>query len=166
MTWLPTSGPEAWGTAQLLQDAFDALAGSPAKRKRLDTVQPQLLQKLKARLAHEAIGAVCDLADRAIAHAERITADDTPVANVTFEAIDTALKNIVQVASFISTHLFSDAAFGSSVPVPQFNLLEHLDAPWVEKAHMPTLHAHWREISDRLADWTDNVDEDFLPPRL
>lgn len=110
-------------------------------------------EKLKARLAHKAIAAVCELADRAIAHAERLTPNDKPVANVTFDTIDTALKNIIQAASFLSSHFFSDASFGSVVPIPQFNVLEHLDAPWVETAHLPMmLHAHWHEVSDRLAD--------------
>ena len=90
---------------------------------------------------------------------------DKPVANVTLETVDTALKNIVQVASFISTDFFSDAAFGSVVPVPQFDVLEHLDAPWVDAAHLPALHEHWHAVSDRLADWTDNLDEHFLPRR-
>jgi len=165
VTWLPTSGPEAWGTSQMLHGAFDALAGFPAKRKRLDTVQPEVLEKLKAHLAHEAIAAVCEPADRSMAHAEQITSNDKPVANVTLETVDTALKNIVQVASFISTDFFSDAAFGSVVPVPQFDVLEHLDAPWVDAAHLPALHEHWHAVSDRLADWTDNLDEHFLPRR-
>jgi hypothetical protein len=163
--WLSTTGPEAWGTSQLLHEAFDALAGFPKKRKRLDTVRPEVLEKLKARLAHDAIEAVCEFADRSIAHAERVALDDKPVAIVTFDTIDTALKNIVQVASFISTHFFSDAAFGSVVPVPQFNVLEHLDVPWVDTTRLPALHAYWHEVSDRLAFWTDTVDEDFLPPR-
>ena len=66
--------------------------------------------------------------------------------------------------SFI-TDFFSDAAFGSVVPVPQFDVLEHLDAPWVDAAHLPALHEHWHAVSDRLADWTDNLDEHFLPRR-
>lgn len=164
VSWHPTSGPEAWGIAQLLQHAFDALAGFPAKRKRLDTVRPEILEKLKTRLTHESIEAVCDLADRSIAHAERISPEDTPVPLVTFNTIDTALKSIVQVASFISTHFFSDTAFGSVIPVPQFNVLEHLDAPWVDTAQLPALHQHWHELSTQLAGWTNAADEDFLPP--
>jgi hypothetical protein len=165
VSWLPTSGPEAWGTSQLLQNAFDALAGFPAKRKRLDTVRPEIMEKLKARLAQEAIEAVCDLADRSVAHAERISPQETSVPLVTFNTIDTALKSIVQVASFISTHFFSDTAFGSVIPVPQFNVLEHLDAPWVDTAHLPALDEHWHELSAQLAGWTGAADEDFLPSR-
>lgn len=151
VSWHPTSGPEAWGIARLLQHAFDALAGFPAKRKRLDTVRPEILKKLKTRLTHESIEAVCDLADRSIAHAERISPEDTPVPLVTFNTIDRTLKSIVQVASFISTHFFSDTAFGSVIPVPQFNVLEHLDALWVESAQLPALHQHWHELSSQLA---------------
>jgi hypothetical protein len=70
----------------------------------------------------------------------------------------------VQVASFISTHFFSDAAFGSIIPVPQFDVLEHLDAPWVDTARLATLHEYWHELSTQLASWADTADEYFLPP--
>jgi len=90
--------------------------------------------------------------------------EDTPVPLVTFNTIDMAMKSIVQVASFISTHFFSDTAFGSVIPVPQFNVLEHLDAPWVDTVQLPALHQHWHELSTQLAGWTDVVNEDFLPP--
>jgi hypothetical protein len=33
-TWISTKGPGAWGTSELLQKSFDALAGYPVKRKR------------------------------------------------------------------------------------------------------------------------------------
>jgi hypothetical protein len=33
IAWLPNSGLDAWGIAQLLQSVFDALAGFPAKRR-------------------------------------------------------------------------------------------------------------------------------------
>jgi hypothetical protein len=58
-----TKGPDAWGTAELLHKSFDAMAGDPAKRKRLDTLQPAILAALKARLEHETIKAVCAMAE-------------------------------------------------------------------------------------------------------
>jgi hypothetical protein len=42
-SWVTTTGPDAWGTSELLHQSFDALAGYPPKRKRLDKVQPEIL---------------------------------------------------------------------------------------------------------------------------
>jgi hypothetical protein len=73
--WGATRGPQAWSTSELLHKSFDALAGYPTKRRRLDKVQPSILETLRARLAHETVEAVCTMADRTVAHAERIAED-------------------------------------------------------------------------------------------
>jgi hypothetical protein len=163
--WVSTKGPDAWGTSQLLHDAFDALAGYPEKREPLDTVQPRILATLKAHLQHETIQAVCTMANKTIAHAERLAEGSSVVPLVTYNMVDQALQNIVQVASFLSTHFFYDAAFGSVVPVPQFDVLEYLDQPWVKTENLPTLHAHWHQVSKALSKWADSTDEAFLPPK-
>ena len=165
VAWVATKGPEAWGTSELLHKSFDALAGYPAKRKRLDTVRPSILVNLKARLSHETVKAVCTMADRQVAHAERIAEEADPVPPVTYNTVDAALQNVVRVANFLSTHFFNDAAFGSIVPVPQFNVLEALDQPWVSEEHLPALHQHWRDVSKAMAEWAYNTDAGFLPPK-
>lgn len=163
--WMSAKGPGAWSTSQLLHESFDALAGYPAKPNRLDTVQPGILATLKAHLEHETIQAVCTMANKTIAHAERLTKDSNVVPLVTYDMVDQALQNIVQVASFLSTHFFCDAAFGSIVPVPQFNVLESLDQPWVKTENLPALHVHWDQLSETLSRWADSTDEAFLPPK-
>ena len=45
--WMSTKGPMAWSTSELLHQAFDALAGYPEQRKRLDMVQAGILAKLE-----------------------------------------------------------------------------------------------------------------------
>lgn len=163
--WVSTTGPDAWGTSELLQKSFDALAGYPANRKRLDHVQPAILSALKARLSHESIEAVCTMADRVVAHAERIAeASQAVPTTVTYNTIDTALENIVRVANFLSTNFFNDAAFGSIVPVPQFNVLEALDQPWVKAENLPALYEHWQKVSETMDQWAYNTHAGFLPP--
>ena len=161
-TWLPTKGPDAWGTSEILHKSFDALAGYPANRGRLDTVQPSVLAALKAGLEHETIKAVCTMANRTIAHAERIDKDSNPVPPVTYNVIDQALQNIIRVASFLSARFFNDAAIGSVVPVPQFDILKALDDPWVIADNLPALHQYWHDLSNTMDKWTDGED-DFLP---
>jgi hypothetical protein len=48
----------------------------------------------------------------------------------TYNDIDEALSQLVKVANYISANLFYDAAFGSVVATPQFDVLEGLDQPW------------------------------------
>lgn len=66
-----------------------------------------------------------------MAHAERIAEGSDAVPAVTYDMIDTALEHVVRVANFLSANFFNDTVFGSIVPVPQYNVLEALDQPWV-----------------------------------
>lgn len=151
--WLPTTGPEAWATSQMLHKAFDQLAGEPTTRKRMDTVRPHILSNLKKQLSHPAIEKVCTMADRVIAHAERFAEGGAEAPTVTYSDIDEALRIIVQVTNFLSSRFFYDAAFGSVVPTPQFDVLEALDQPWVTPANLPALQAHWDALSKTIDGW-------------
>lgn len=153
VTWVPTKGPNGWGMSEMLHEAFDALCGHPKKRKRLDVVDARLLGELKVHLAHPAIEKVCTMADRRVAHAERLSqeADAAPVA--TYEDIDVALRQVVLVANFLSSHFFYDAAFGTVVPTPQFDVLHGLDEPWVTSENVPLLRKHWDEVEETMNQW-------------
>lgn len=163
--WVATKGPEAWGTSESLHEAFDALCGFPSKRRRADTIDTSLLSELKAKLSCPSIKAVCTLADKRIAHAERLMDKPHALHQVTYNVFDEALKAIVRVANFLSSHFFCDATFGSVVAMPQFNVLEALDQPWVTTENLPALHQHWREISDSMDQWAYDTDHGFLPSR-
>lgn len=161
--WLPTKGPEAWAMSEIMHKAFDRLSGNPAKRKRIDTIRVSILSALKKRLAHSAIEKVCTMADRRMAHAERISEESESVPIVTYDDIDTALKQIVCVANFLSSSFFYDATFGSVVATPQFDVLEHLDEPWVTPLNKPLLCTYWRELCTSMNSWAYTDDGEFLP---
>ncbi|MEX8520358.1 MAG: hypothetical protein AB3X44_17770 [Leptothrix sp. (in: b-proteobacteria)] len=163
--YLPTKGPDAWAMSEMLHEAFDALCGHPSKRKRTDCIDVALLSKLKAALSSTAVDAVCTLADRHMAHAERIAQESDALPQVTYNDIDEALKTIVRVANFLSSHFFYDATFGSVVATPQFNVLEALDQPWVTTENLPALHQHWHNISKSMDQWAYNTDQGFLQPK-
>jgi hypothetical protein len=160
--WLPTKGPEAWAMSEIMHKAFDRLSGNPAKRRRIDTIQVSILSALKKRLSHPAIEKVCTMADRRMAHAERISEKSEAVPIVTYDDIDTALKHIVRVANFLSSSFLYDAAFGSVVATPQFDVLGHLDEPWVTPQNKPLLHIYWRELCTSMDSWANTDDEEFL----
>lgn len=161
--WLPTRGPKAWATSEMMHKAFDKLCGQPKKRRRTDTIHPAILEGLKAAFSHPAITKVCTLADKRMAHAERISETSTPSPTATYEDIDIALREITRIVNFLSTSFFYDSALGSVVATPQFNVLEALDKPWVATENIPLLHEFWNQLSRTMDSWVGDEDEDFLP---
>jgi hypothetical protein len=146
-----------------MHGAFDRLSGNPKKRKRGDTIQPSILVALKERLSHPAIEKVCTMADRRVAHAERISEQSDAVPIATYNDIDSALQQIVCVANFLSS-LFFDTTFTSVVATPQFDVLEGLDQPWVTRKNVVTLHKYWDELCASMDAWTNIAADEFLPP--
>ncbi len=162
--WLSTTGPKAWAMSAMLHEAFDKLSGTTAtKRKRADKISSSVVTRLKEGLSHPAIEKVCTLADRRIAHAERLSESSEPMPTATYNDIDQALKQIVKVSNFLSTSFFYDAAFGSVVPTPQFDVLEALDQPWITSENVPALHKYWSELCDSIDAWAMDSSEEFLP---
>lgn len=162
-TWLPTTGPSAWGMSKIVHKAFDQLCGNPVERKRTDVIDPALLTKLKSALSSQCVTAVCILADRRMAHAERLSENSKALPEVSYNDIDEALKTIVHVTNFLSSHFFYDATFGSVIPTPQFDVLEALDQPWVKPENLPALHQHWHTLSESMDQWAYDTTEGFLP---
>lgn len=162
--WIPTKGPEAWGTSKIMHEAFDRLSGNPRKRKRSDTIDPSIVARLQERLGHPTIEKVCTMVDRRIAHAEHIPEDAEPVPIATYNDIDEALRIIVRASGFLSASFFQDATFGSVVPTPQFNVLEGLDHPWTTPENLPALHEHWNNLCDSMDAWDNDIESDFLSP--
>ncbi len=160
--WVPNSGPKAWAMSEMLHKAFDKLSGAK-KRKRSDKIPSTVLTAVREGLSHPAIEKVRTLADRQIAHAERISESSSQIPLTTYNDIDQALQQIVGTANFLSTSFFYDAAFGSVVPTPQFDVLEALDQPWATTENIPTLRKYWDELSNSIDAWAYGASKEFLP---
>jgi hypothetical protein len=162
--WLHSKGPQAWATSRRLHEVFDDLCGHPAERKRTDEVQPEILTDLKSRLRHPTLEKVCTMADKRVAHAERVAEGSSAVPDATYNDVDEALRIIVRVANFLSTSIFDDSTFGSVVATPQFDVFDALDQPWVTPENIPALARHWHDISEAMNRWAYATNEGFLPP--
>ncbi|MDX1914868.1 MAG: hypothetical protein SFU55_04720 [Methylophilus sp.] len=154
--WLATKGPEAWAVSEMMHRAFDKLSGNPNKRKREDKILSSTLDKLVEQLNHPAIVKVCNMVNQQIAHAERLT-DGAKLSNeVTYNDINDAFKQVVQVANFLLESFFCDVALGSIVPTPQIDVLEALDAPWVNTENLSLLQEYWQQQSIEMDGWIRN----------
>jgi hypothetical protein len=165
VNWEPMTGPDAWSTSELLHEAFDKITSHAGKRRRLDRIDARYLDKLKTSLAHPAIAKVCMVADRRIAHAERLAAADYSTINSSLKDFDTALRQIVRTANYLSTTFFYDAAFGTIVPTPQFDVLKGLDAPWVTRENLPRLNEFWWQLTKTMDTWINEEPEFNFPLR-
>lgn len=158
---LPTKGREAWGMSQIVHEWFDRMCGHPVKRRRCDMFDLSILERVKKQLQHPTIKKVCTFADKRVAHAERIErADALPTA--TFDEVDEALRLIVRAVDFVSLSVFYDTSIGSVVPMPQFDILEGLDAPWITPDNKPAMDHVWNQVKERMDDWIKNPETDFL----
>lgn len=164
--WLPTTGPEAWSTSELLHEAFDKITKHEGKRRRTDKIDAAIFHRLKSAVDSPTIRRVCTIADKNIAHAERTRDELESMPEITFNDIHDALRRLTQLANFISTTFFYDAAIGSVVPVPQFDVLEGLDSAWVKKSNLVKLNDYWHELSRSMDDWlSKDFESSFKPMR-
>jgi hypothetical protein len=159
--WGKTRGPLAWSTSERMHEFFDRFTGNKDRRMRDDRIPRAIFDTLKAQLSHPAIEKVCTFVDKHVAHAERIDQSAAPIPVATYNDVDAALRQIVRVTSFISSAIFADA-LGSVVPTPQFDVLEHLDQPWVTTSNIAALQQHWDELSSRMDSWEHGVEQELF----
>ena len=155
--FLPTKGPEAWAKSEMMHRAFDKLSGNPSTRRREDKIQASILNKLIEKLEHPAFLKVCEMVNQQIAHAERLPEDVKLSTAITYNDINEAFKQVVQVANFLLGSFFCDTAIGSIVPTPQFDVLEALDAPWVKAENLNLLQDYWQKQSDEMDGWIQGI---------
>lgn len=163
-TWLSRSGPLSFETSERAHRNFDALCGRPAKRKRSDKVSLEVFDLLEVSLSSPEIKRITALADRRFAHAEHLDPDAAQALfQVTFNDLEGALARVTKAANFISGHLLFDAVFGDVVPTAQYDVLEHLDRPWMLTKNLPKVHEHREQTVDRLNRLAYTDGSEFLP---
>lgn len=161
--WLPTEGPEAYGTSERAHETFDKLCDVPLTGRRDERISLVVLDRLEEGLSSPEIQRVKALADKRYAHSEHLKPGVEETLNLTFNDLEEALRHIAVVANFISSNVFFDATFGTLVPTAQFNQLEALEQSWVLPDTIPALHQHWSALEERLNQWAYDAGESFYP---
>ncbi|MBS7544024.1 hypothetical protein [Ancylobacter oerskovii] len=156
MTWLSTSGPEAWTTSCRLHDAFDHLSGTtPSTRNREDTIRPEVLTFIDQQLEDSGWKDISDFANKFVAHsADRHSRSliQPPRLGVSLNELERCHRAICQVTSVILSTILYDSSYGF-FPVPQFDALEHLERPLIETDDMGALVALWDSNIARVGSW-------------
>ncbi len=142
-------GPSAWGASEMRNKAFSKVCGRSGKQKRLDEIPASIFSDLKERLKAPVLVKVCTMADKVVAHTEKVP-DDKPVPIATYNDIDEALGVVIRVANAVGLIFFYDQPFGDVVPTPQYDFFESLDQSWVLSENLPALAEYWNEQKQQL----------------
>jgi hypothetical protein len=154
VAWLPTTGPSAWDTSEMVHENFDKLSKrGPDARSRSDLIASEWFDWLDSRLD------VCDdirkYTDKFVAHAAEpssraeLTQAQT---GVTLDRLRLCQRAIYQVAAFVYGPLLWEGAYGA-VPTPQYDHLENLEKGWIAKDASEAAHEHWNRNLEVVEKW-------------
>ena len=156
-----TAGSPTFVTSDLfaalrLHPIFDNLSGIPeGSRQRTDLVEVTRLSGLSDLLQVPAIGRLRELRNKFIAHAADATsrqALNSPNFKFTFAEADEALKSLCRAYQIIRTEFLCHSD-GPIVPVPQFDITEHLDASVAGADQRAKLRDEWHSLMDERNQW-------------
>lgn len=153
--WLETTGPNAWGTSDMVHRNFDKLAktSTPASRSRTDLISPEWFDWLDERL--DVSNDIRKFTDKFVAHAAEpssrsgLTAAQT---GVTLDRLALCHRAIYQVAAFIYGPLLWEGSYGA-VPTPQYDHLENLDKGWIKEEESEFAHRFWNQNLEATEKW-------------
>lgn len=104
---LPTKGPKAWTTSELLHKKFDKFSGrrSPNRRARKDLIKIKWFQKIMRRLTYSKdIKEVRIFTNKFIAHSAHCS--NRPRINLTLKKIERCQKNNIRSCRLFKCYLF------------------------------------------------------------
>jgi hypothetical protein len=157
LTWLPSSGPEAYDVAARVHLEFDRLteAGKSA-RSREDLISEVVFDRIVALLDGPEIKLCRDMRNKFVAHAADAVSRQTisqQAYGITLGQIARAQRALVSAQHRVLTDVLGDGS-GSTVPTPQFNHLRNLDRVFVPQDKMHELRDWWRAHKAGRDDWT------------
>ncbi len=151
---LPTNGPKAWGTSEMIHENFDQLSQvEPNNRKRTDRIKTDVLEFLENQI--KKCEDIKKYVDKFIAHAAapetRLELTDNQKV-LTLGRLKTCHEIICQVASFILGPLLWESNIGG-LPVPQYNHLANLEKSWVSHKNLEIARQKWDKITKEVSNW-------------
>jgi hypothetical protein len=145
--------PQASVESVIRHEAFDKLSRiRPDDRGPRDKICPVIFACLNRRLERSGASRVIQLGNKFIAHAADYQSRqqlNNAQQSISFAKLDACHRAICRTAHAISTQLLWDGGHGL-MPIPQYDVLEHLDQPWLSQADVQTLQAFWDHHCDNV----------------
>jgi hypothetical protein len=162
VTWLNTSGPEAWGTSETLHKVFDRLGGIRAgQRSRTDTISVSTMERLNAVLDRPVFATILMLRHKLIAHAADENNRPAQLANASLDVIEEAHRALTTLAHTVGATILYAAGSGG-LPIPQFDQFENLDCVFLRPSDKDRLHGFWNECARKRDNWLSSAESEVL----
>ena len=153
--WGDTTGPNAFCSAEIAHRDFDRLSGvSPDNRRREDGISKTVFDNLDHWLTNSGAQEIVTLANKLIAHA----ADETSRQAAPLERLKMTISKVaaihrafIRCAHAISVGLLQGPNYVRVVPVPQYDLLKHLDQAFIHPKAC-------KDLRDFQAKWVNERD--------
>ncbi len=131
-----------------------------------DTVKVEVFNNLRTKVT-ASCDKVGEYVNKFLAHAaapEDRASIDPEGTSVTLKLLREAHQSFCQVASFLSIFVLGDA-HPSFVPVPQYNIFQHIERPIMEASQVPLLKNMWEDCDKEWHEWTlwgiDGYEQEF-----
>lgn len=153
---LPTSGPDAFDTTEMMHGAFDKLSGKSASgRHRDDVITPDVFERLDGALQESGWKDIVEFGNKFVAHA----ADEYSRSllhngqqGITLNKLSQCHSMICRVTSAIYEKILWQGGHGL-FPTPQFNQFEQLDAPYIDTEELEKLREFWDNHVAKVESW-------------
>ena len=161
--WLPKKGPEAFGVSERRHQFFDSLARvSDQNRCRSDLVAETILDSLDARLveAEPILDKIRTMRNKTVGHAADETSrpdDIEKICELSRSEIVRAHRAIIHTANAVG-EIFGNTV-GNPIPVPQFDVFNSFELPFIRNADMDKIRKVWEEHMRNT-----ERDNQFSPP--
>jgi hypothetical protein len=149
-------GPRDFITPTRLHQHFDALSSvDPARRSRGDKISNAAFDKIEAIFSAPVIKKFRKLRNKVIAHA----ADATSRAELenefgfTLSEAEESLRLLCHAQHEVQINLLWNTS-SSVMPVPQFDIMEHMDKPFLRPEQMEALAPFWQELARLREAWS------------
>jgi hypothetical protein len=154
-TSVSIGGPLDDVTPTLLHEHFDKLSGvSPDKRRREDLIGESEFDEITALMTIPVIEKLRTLRNKIVAHAaDPASRDSLTSFGFSLAEAEEALKALTQAQQRVQLNLLWNTDSGV-MPIPQFDIMEHMDQPFLRPEQLEALAPFWARIAKEREDWT------------
>lgn len=165
-TYLATTGPEGWVLAEAQHKLFDRLSGiGPKARSPTDLIAPEFFDRMDAALNDALFDEIRTMRHKSIAHAadafSRGAAGGVR-AGLALNDFDRAHRLLSGVYQAVSVTILGQWR-GGGVPVPQQNIFEHCDQPFIAAHRIGDVQQFWKEHSTGREAYLRDAFKDIVP---
>lgn len=162
ISYLPRSGPEAFGTSEVWHRAFDRYARSNS-RSRGDLIDLEILDRLDAVLKESSIKKIRIFRNKYVGHAaDRISRTGHALEKLGFSLNDfaDAQRRIIIVAEVIG--MFLGTTVANPIATAQYDVFEFIDRPIAAQTDTEALNALWDHLETSRDEWRNRALGDLL----